>query len=282
MRSSLAIAVVVLLASGVSGCGWLDSRSSCPTDARHLMLSCAGEEAVRRCPCGPDASFYGHRRTTWNAWPEGWRDAASACHEGCGMAPSVSCEPVGGVACESCEAEGATPCDCETSNDIGASTWGTPTPAEAVAPESSGSWSAETAPLPPSTPLELSAPETNEGPATLIEPEESVPSPPSMELELPEPPPAVSEPISLPEPPPAASEPLGKSRGFRDFFKRLPRVVDTPEMDAPVGDAPDEAAAEPVLPPPAAEDQAGSFLPPPSETHEAPPARSRYVDLFTP
>lgn len=60
------------LAVGFTGCNVQEHFGSCPTDARAITLSCAGQEAVRKCPCGPDASYYGHRPTTWNHWPGGW------------------------------------------------------------------------------------------------------------------------------------------------------------------------------------------------------------------
>ncbi len=60
----------------VSGCCCeaypLPGEDQCPTDARRLYWSC-GEEAVRRCPCGPDDHFYGLKPTCWRPWPEGWQ-----------------------------------------------------------------------------------------------------------------------------------------------------------------------------------------------------------------
>jgi hypothetical protein len=61
----------------------LPGENQCPTDARRLYLTC-GEEAVRRCPCGPDREFYGLKPTSWRMWPEGWRESASFPHDsGC-------------------------------------------------------------------------------------------------------------------------------------------------------------------------------------------------------
>ena len=60
----------------VSGCCLpgipLPGENQCPTDARRLYCTC-GEEAVRRCPCGPDREFYGLKPTCWREWPEGWQ-----------------------------------------------------------------------------------------------------------------------------------------------------------------------------------------------------------------
>jgi hypothetical protein len=50
----------------------LPDETHCPTDARRLYCGC-GEEAVRRCPCGPDRQFYGLKPTDWRPWPAGWR-----------------------------------------------------------------------------------------------------------------------------------------------------------------------------------------------------------------
>jgi hypothetical protein len=70
----LALALSSLVA--VSGCCCaaipLPGENQCPTDARRLYCSC-GEEAVRRCPCGPGSEFYGLKPTCWREWPEGWQ-----------------------------------------------------------------------------------------------------------------------------------------------------------------------------------------------------------------
>lgn len=50
----------------------LPGEGRCPTDARRIYPT-AGEEAVRRCPCGADPNFYGHKPTNWRVWPQGWR-----------------------------------------------------------------------------------------------------------------------------------------------------------------------------------------------------------------
>ncbi|MEO0531285.1 MAG: hypothetical protein AAF266_12030 [Planctomycetota bacterium] len=77
MRSPYKIAAIALLAvpsglAGLAGCNFQEHYGHCPTDARAITLSCAGQEAVRKCPCGPDAAYYGHRPTTWTSWPTGW------------------------------------------------------------------------------------------------------------------------------------------------------------------------------------------------------------------
>src|SRR3954467_589064 len=71
----LALALLPLCA--IAGCCCcqaypLPGECQCPTDARNLYLG-TGEEAVRRCPCGPDQQFYGLKPTNWRAWPDGWR-----------------------------------------------------------------------------------------------------------------------------------------------------------------------------------------------------------------
>jgi hypothetical protein len=56
----------------------LPGEEHCPTDARRIYCT-PGEEAVRRCPCGPDEDFYGHKPTGWRPWPEGWRCGQYPC-----------------------------------------------------------------------------------------------------------------------------------------------------------------------------------------------------------
>lgn len=67
--------LALLSLAGVAGCFCqavpLPGECHCPTDARRLYCTC-GEEAVRRCPCGPDHEFYGLKPTCWREWPAGW------------------------------------------------------------------------------------------------------------------------------------------------------------------------------------------------------------------
>jgi hypothetical protein len=73
--------LLLLLGVCASGCCQafpLLGENNCPTDARRIYLG-AGEEAVRRCPCGPDRAFYGHKPTSWRTWPEGWRYGQYPC-----------------------------------------------------------------------------------------------------------------------------------------------------------------------------------------------------------
>jgi hypothetical protein len=74
--TSKSIALALLSLAAVSGCCCqaipLPGENQCPTDARRLYCTC-GEEAVRRCPCGPDSQFYGLKPTCWREWPEGWQ-----------------------------------------------------------------------------------------------------------------------------------------------------------------------------------------------------------------
>lgn len=85
----------------VSGCCCqaipLPGECDCPTDARRLYWSC-GEEAVRRCPCGPDHEYYGLKPTSWRQWPVGWRCSQSGgIPWGCGCGDSCPCgDPIGG------------------------------------------------------------------------------------------------------------------------------------------------------------------------------------------
>jgi hypothetical protein len=97
---------LALLALGfVSGCCCqavpLPAENQCPTDARALYLAC-GEEAVRRCPCGPDRDYYGLKPTSWRSWPEGWNAS--------GYPPMP-----GGMACGEC---GDGSCDGPASTDV--------------------------------------------------------------------------------------------------------------------------------------------------------------------
>jgi len=74
--------LLLLLASACAGgcCQAfpVPGEGRCPTDARRIYVG-AGEEAVRRCPCGPDRAFYGHKPTDWRTWPEGWRYGQYPC-----------------------------------------------------------------------------------------------------------------------------------------------------------------------------------------------------------
>ena len=70
-----------------SGCRWIFREHHCPTDLRHTYCICENE-AVRRCPCGPDAIDFGVKQTTWRCGPSGWH-------------PPSPCPCMGG--CESCE-----------------------------------------------------------------------------------------------------------------------------------------------------------------------------------
>jgi len=63
--------LLILIASGVNGCARHRAEKCCPTDARALYCA-PGEEAVRRCPCGPDHVFHGHKPTSWRVWPDDW------------------------------------------------------------------------------------------------------------------------------------------------------------------------------------------------------------------
>ena len=78
----IASLMIVAVASGCQSCGPLVKRQSelnCPTDIRKTVPWCAGEDAIFRCPCGPEGGFYGHKPTCWRVWPmpaSVWRDAS--------------------------------------------------------------------------------------------------------------------------------------------------------------------------------------------------------------
>jgi len=80
----MALLAVLALASGCTSFGPMVKRQSelnCPTDVRQTVPWCAGEDAIFRCPCGPDGQFYGHRPTGWRCWPASatvWREAYCA------------------------------------------------------------------------------------------------------------------------------------------------------------------------------------------------------------
>lgn len=80
-RHTLLVAAAVI---GLGGCTLSRNEDCCPTDARRLVYSCAGQEAVRQGPCGPNEAYYGHHPTCWSAWPDGWRqyEADHCSHEG--------------------------------------------------------------------------------------------------------------------------------------------------------------------------------------------------------
>src|SRR5215203_4467240 len=73
-----ALPLVGLLAGCCCEAFPLPGEKNCPTDARRIYRG-AGEEAVRRCPCGIDRAYYGHKPTEWRAWPEGWRYGQYSC-----------------------------------------------------------------------------------------------------------------------------------------------------------------------------------------------------------
>jgi hypothetical protein len=76
VHNSKWLLLALLALAPTSGCFCLalplPGENECPTDARRLYCTC-GEEAVRRCPCGPDREFYGLKPTCWREWPEGWQ-----------------------------------------------------------------------------------------------------------------------------------------------------------------------------------------------------------------
>jgi hypothetical protein len=105
LHNSKGLLLALLSLAGVSGCFCqavpLPGECQCPTDARRLYCTC-GEEAVRRCPCGPDREFYGLKPTCWREWPAGW-----GCNgtEGFPYVDRASC---GGPAAESHMVEAQT------------------------------------------------------------------------------------------------------------------------------------------------------------------------------
>jgi hypothetical protein len=73
---------LVLTLAMISGChvGCLGKRAQeckCPTDIRHTLPGCIGEEAIFHCPCGPACAYFGYKPTCWGEWPASgacWRD----------------------------------------------------------------------------------------------------------------------------------------------------------------------------------------------------------------
>ncbi len=54
-----------------------ESEMNCPTDIRQMVPWCVGEDAVFRCPAGPNEQFHGHKPTCWRLWQTSgaeWRD----------------------------------------------------------------------------------------------------------------------------------------------------------------------------------------------------------------
>ncbi|TWT97626.1 hypothetical protein Pla108_17780 [Botrimarina colliarenosi] len=79
---SVTTTVLAISLTAVTGCKMCKSNTCCPTDARRMVLSCAGEEAVRQGPCGPDASYYGYQSTCWESWPSNWEEhERQRCYE---------------------------------------------------------------------------------------------------------------------------------------------------------------------------------------------------------
>ena len=61
-----------------------ESELNCPTDIRKTVPWCAGEDAIFKCPCGPNEQFHGHKPTSWRLWQTSgaeWRD--------------MHCQPIG-------------------------------------------------------------------------------------------------------------------------------------------------------------------------------------------
>ena len=73
-----ALLLLVRVAGGCCEAFPVRGEQDCRTDARRIYCG-AGEEAVRRGPCGADRDFYGHKPTDWRTWPEGWRLGQYPC-----------------------------------------------------------------------------------------------------------------------------------------------------------------------------------------------------------
>jgi len=99
----LALPLVAVVAGCCCEAFPLPGEAGCPTDARRIYCG-AGEEAVRRCPCGPDRAFYGHKPTEWRTWPEGWRYGQYPC-----SAPMAEPAPQQPAAAAPAEAETSVP-----------------------------------------------------------------------------------------------------------------------------------------------------------------------------
>jgi hypothetical protein len=93
-------AAMLLMLAAVSGCCCqaipLPGEQQCPTDARRMYWGC-GEEAVRKCPCGPDRAFYGHKPTEWRSWPEGWNCGQHGWGAEGGCGEMIEADALGGI-----------------------------------------------------------------------------------------------------------------------------------------------------------------------------------------
>lgn len=105
-RKSPWLAPALLSLAAVAGCCCqavpLPDEYCCPTDARRMYFA-YGEEAVRRCPLGPDREFFGLKPTCWREWPEGWQcngcvgmpyQDHTLCGDAVAEAPVTQCSPV--------------------------------------------------------------------------------------------------------------------------------------------------------------------------------------------
>ena len=78
--ATASVLIGIACAAGCKSQGVLAKREAekcCPTDIRKTVPWCAGEDALFKCPCEPNAAFYGYKPTCWRTWPASgatWRD----------------------------------------------------------------------------------------------------------------------------------------------------------------------------------------------------------------
>ena len=171
--------LVMLVVAGVSTgcCTWYrQAEQTCPTDARRIYPACAGEEAVRQCPCGPDTMFYGHKPTCWGDWPQGWKQyQEDLCGPSClSCDPSMSVQPVPAAAPRMAPSE---PVEVPKSSPGPKPAPSLPTPSDAAG-----------------------SPTTSAGDQLQTFGSNSVPVGPSLAAKIPPPPSAARRRVSLPEP----------------------------------------------------------------------------------
>jgi hypothetical protein len=249
-RNSMRRVLALLSLAVVAGCCCqavpLPGENECPTDARRLYLTC-GEEAVRKCPCGPDGEFYGLKPTTWREWPEGWRYA------------QYGAPPYGDHACAAptCEepAYGTPAASGEITNPFRSKDWANrhaphPVPADQTVPQPATPKTAPAQPAPKQqppanepleiTPNKLMLPEDSTVQPTQTSPAVTPPAekPPEQPL-----PPDNILPI-LPGSPPPASPPAQTAPQEK---KPASQPLPTPPQSAPATPNQDKSASLPPI-----------------------------------
>lgn len=182
-RHAFGLAAAAIVVASV-GCAVNGPEQCCPTDARRIAYSCAGQEAVRMGPCGPNEAYYGHHPTCWGSWPEGWEQYKGDYCVTTAAVTTADCD------CEQPEAQVAVPVETlETAQS--------PEPVEAE-PASRRWWPKSLLPMPKSQ----SEAEPEPQPEPEIEPIQPAPAPIAEPIRQVAPAPAL-----LPNPPTAPIQP---------------------------------------------------------------------------